>query len=284
MGWKARLALDYSASAAGTRLHFAHDGPLRVLKSLYPEGPGVCHNVLVHPPGGLVSGDDLCIDVTVSSGAHALISTPGATRFYKAKDPSDAAHQRVKLTVAENARLEWVPLETIAFAGCHGHNGVELQIAAGGQMIGWDVLTLGLPAADQPFDDAELPHASRFAQSIHWPGHWHERALIRGDDARLMNSHVGLAGQRSIGTLWFASGSAWKREQMEQLAEALRASWANAPDAKLCGCTWLDPHLLVVRSLGPVAEPVMQRMQQSWALLRQSVWGLAPQSPRIWAV
>ena len=45
MGWHARLALDYRTQQDRTVLHFTHDGPLRVLKSLYPEGPAICHNV-----------------------------------------------------------------------------------------------------------------------------------------------------------------------------------------------------------------------------------------------
>ncbi|MCB1988597.1 MAG: urease accessory protein UreD, partial [Burkholderiaceae bacterium] len=109
MSWHARLDLDYTAEAARTVLRFAHTGPLRVLQSLHPEGPGVCHNVLVHPPGGLVGGDTLEVHAQVAAGAHALITTPGATRFYRSEGAT--ALQRTQLAVAEGARLEWLPLE-----------------------------------------------------------------------------------------------------------------------------------------------------------------------------
>ena len=104
MPWHARLQLDYRRDADRTVLHHAHEGPLRVLKSLYPEGTGICHNVLVHPPAGLVGGDRLDIDVQLHPGTHALISTPGATRFYR----SDGlpARQEVHVTLAAGARLE----------------------------------------------------------------------------------------------------------------------------------------------------------------------------------
>jgi urease accessory protein len=70
MGWHGHLQLDYRRADSRTVLQDRHDGPLRVLRSLYPEGPGVCHNVLVHPPGGLVGGDTLQIDATVAPHAH----------------------------------------------------------------------------------------------------------------------------------------------------------------------------------------------------------------------
>ncbi|MFS2051351.1 cytidylyltransferase domain-containing protein, partial [Variovorax sp. CT11-76] len=54
MPWHARLHLSYRHEADRTVARFRHDGPLRILQSLYPEGGAVCHNVLVHPPGGLV--------------------------------------------------------------------------------------------------------------------------------------------------------------------------------------------------------------------------------------
>src|SRR5437764_7229888 len=108
MSWNASLQLDYSREGARSVARFAHDGPLRILQSLYPEGDAVCHNVLVHPPGGLVGGDTLDVRVTVADGSHGLITTPGASRFYR----SDGAQalQDVQLRLAAGARLEWLPL------------------------------------------------------------------------------------------------------------------------------------------------------------------------------
>ena len=129
MTWHARLQLDYALEAARTVVRYQHSGPLRILQSLYPEGDAVCHNVLVHPPGGLVGGDTLDIAATVASRAHALITTPGATRFYRSAD--EPALQRTRLSLADGARLEWLPLETIGYSGCLAENRLTLQLAPG---------------------------------------------------------------------------------------------------------------------------------------------------------
>ena len=113
MGWHGHLTLDYRRSAARTVVLDRHDGPLRILQSLYPEGDAICHNVLVHPPGGIVAGDVLEIDVNLASGSHALVTTPGATRFYRST--GDSALQTLTARVAEGARFEWLPLETILY-------------------------------------------------------------------------------------------------------------------------------------------------------------------------
>jgi urease accessory protein len=82
--WPARLVLTAARDGAGaTRVHARHDGPLRLLKTLYPEGAGIAHAVLVHPPGGLVGGDRLDIQLDLQAGAHLLVTTPAATRFYR---------------------------------------------------------------------------------------------------------------------------------------------------------------------------------------------------------
>ena len=152
MPWHARLQLDYTLEGTRTVARHAHNGPLRILQSLYPEGDAVCHNVLVHPPGGLVGGDTLDITATVGPGAHGLVTTPGATRFYKSTGAE--AVQSLTAKVAPGARLEWLPLETIAYRSCKAINRMRFELAPGAEMMGWDVLALGLPAASEAFDDA----------------------------------------------------------------------------------------------------------------------------------
>src|SRR6478735_6211340 len=125
MSWRAQLRLDYTVEGARSVARFAHDGPLRILQSLYPEGDRTCHNVLVHPPGGLVGGDTLDIAIRARAGSHGLVTTPGATRFYRSD--GEIALQRTRITLDEGARLEWLPLEAICYSGCIAHNHVSLQ-------------------------------------------------------------------------------------------------------------------------------------------------------------
>jgi urease accessory protein len=276
MPWHAQLQLDYRREAERTLLHHLHDGPLRILKSLYPEGGAICHNVIVHPPGGLVGGDRLDIDLHLGSGAHALVSTPGATRFYSA-DEADAL-QQVTITLDAGARLEWLPLETIAHPGCRAHNRLSATLAEGAEMIGWDVTALGLPAAGQAFDHG------LYRQRIELPGLWLEHATIDATDTRLLDSPLGLGGQRCLGSLWFASGTAFTRDGREQLLEEVRAVAGQAPADVRAGATCPHPQVLVLRAVAPVVEPLMALFQQTWAALRPAAWGLPNTPPRIWRV
>src|SRR5687768_3348963 len=111
MGWHGRLELRYRHDGTRTTVHDRHSGPLRVLQSLYPEAPGICHNVLVHPPGGIVGGDVLELDLALGAQSHALLTTPGATRFYRSA--GETALQSLDARLEDGARLEWLPLETI---------------------------------------------------------------------------------------------------------------------------------------------------------------------------
>lgn len=276
MGWQANLSLNYRRTAHGCALQFSHDGPLRVLKSLYPEGPGVCHSVLVHPPGGLVEGDVLDIQLRVQPGAHALVSTPGATRFYKSA--GTPAVQQVQLTLESDARLEWLPLETLAYPGCMARNHMTLSLAPGAELLAWDITALGLPATRQPFDRGSLH------QRLSWPGHWLEQAHIQADDQRLLESPLGLAGHRCLGTLFLACGTEMGVQRRDALLEAVRTALQGHPLAMTTGVTCPNGHVLVVRTLAPLVEPVMDLFKQLWAQLRSQAWNLTPHPPRIWSV
>jgi urease accessory protein len=276
MAWLAHLRLNYRHDAGRTLLAFEHDGPLRVLKNLYPEGPAICQNVLVHPPGGLVEGDTLDIAVHVQAGAHALISSPGATRFYRSTGAP--ATQQVRIQVDTGARLEWLPLETIAYNGCQARNHMTLNVAPGAELLAWDVTALGLPAADLPFESGTLH------QRLHWPGVWLEEGQISATDTRLMQSPMGLAGHRCLATLVLASGTPLSATRQDQLLDAVRTAVGTHPLAASTGATCPNPHVLAVRILAPLVEPAMALCQQLRAVLRKQAWSLDANAPRIWQV
>ena len=276
MTWHAKLSLNHRRDGPRTTVRYEHTGPLRILKSLYPEGEAICHNVIVHPPGGLVGGDVLDIRVRLDACAHALVSTPGATRFY-ASDDLEAA-QRVTTDLAEGARLEWLPLEALAYPGGRALNQLTATLAPGAEMLAWDVTALGLPASDQAFS------RGRITQRLELPGLWLEQAHIDASDHRLLSSPLGLAGQRCLGSLLFAVGEPLERKRREHLLEAVRSALQSLPQGVQAATTCPNPQLLLVRALALVVEPMMATLQGCWAALRQEAWQIKPVPPRIWGV
>jgi urease accessory protein len=274
MGWHGHLQLNYRRAADRTVLHDRHEGPLRVLQRLYPEGPGICHSVLVHPPGGIVGGDVLGLEAALAPGAHALITTAGATRFYRSA--GETATQRVELRLEGDARLDWLPLESIAFSGCLAENALRFTLDPAAEMLGWDILALGLPASAQPFV------RGRYLQSIELPGGWLERGTIDADDRLLLDSPLGLAGRRAMATLFFAAGSALADARRAALLEdARRISGAHAL-AETAGTTSPMPQVVVLRVLAPAIEPALALCTQVWQAWRRLAWDLPAVPPRVW--
>ncbi len=276
MSWEASLRLDLGVEAGRTVARFRHDGPLRLLQTLYPEGDTVAHHVLVHPPGGLVGGDRLAIDIDVGPGAHGLLTTPGAGRWYRSDGAP--ARQQVRLSLAAGARYEWLPLEAICHSGCIAENDLALTLAPGAEAIAWDVLALGLPASGQPFVAGSV--LQRFALGDGWL----DRGRIAAADTLLMDGPLGLAGHRCLGTLVFAAGQALPRGRREAALEAARAVIEAHGLAPTAGATAPCDEAVVLRVLAPVVEPAMALLRQVRAAWRTALWELPPTAPRTWAL
>jgi len=276
MPWHAKLHLDYSLEQGRSVARHRHTGPLRILQSLYPEGDTVCHNVLVHPPGGLVGGDTLELAIHVATGSHGLMTTPGATRFYRAEDAP--ARQITHLALDEGARLEWLPQETICYSDCRAENSLTMDLAPGAEVMGWDITALGLPHADLPFERGYLQ------QHLQWPGVWLERARIAADDGLLMRGRAGMAGMRCIATFYLACGTPLARARKESALEAARSLIADNRLAASAGATSPNPQVVLVRVLSDQVEPTVQLLRTIRLAWRQEQWGLSAAAPRIWAM
>ncbi len=265
--WHASLALRVRSAGGRSLLSTEHRGPLRVQKALYPEGDGVCHAVLLHPPGGIAGGDALAIDVDVAANAHALVTTPGAAKWYKAN--GRVASQRVTLDVAGG--LEWLPQEAIVFDAAHARSTIDIRVAPGGTLIGWDIVALGRHAAGERFAHGLFAQTIRL--QIEDELAWVERTRLHGSDA-LLASPVGLAGQHVFGCLW-AAGPAFDDDALERLRGALPAEAA--------ALTRLTPRLVVARALGGSTQAVRAALTSVWAALRPTMFGRPAVAPRLWA-
>lgn len=266
--WQATLALDYRLQGDRTVVSRRHSGPLLVQKALYPEGGHLAQTLLIHPPGGIAGGDSLALDVDVQAGAQALITTPGATRWYKAN--GRVASQRVALRIAGG--IEWLPQEAIVFDAAEAGSQIDIELTGEARMIGWDIVMLGRNAAGESFTRGTFTQTIRLLQAGRLQ--WIERTRLVGGDP-LLGSPIGLAGNPVFGCLW-AAGPQWRDETVEALRERLPA--ATAP------LTRLAPRLLLARTLGATSRAVREALEAVWRELRPLVFDGRPAvPPRIWA-
>lgn len=263
-GWLARLELLLRAEAGRTRVvRRRHRGPLLVQRPFFPEGP-VCHLYLVHPPGGIVSGDHLQLDLQAVDGAHALVTTPAATKFYRARDDEPARLEQ--MLRVRDAALEWLPQETLVFSGAHARSRTRVDLAGDSRFIGWEVCCLGRPASDESFTHGSVVQDFEL---------WRDGRPLLVDALRLkpgraLSSSWGLAGATALGSLL-----AWPCGTGE--LQAVR----ELQDGHLA-CTLVDD-VLLVRATGAQAEPLRRRLQQAWTRLRPRLLGRQSLPPRIWA-
>jgi len=269
--WHAKLELGYDCDGGATRLaRRRHVGPLMVQKPFYPEGRELCHSVLLHPPGGVAGGDRLEVEINVSTGAHALITTPGATKWYRSAGP--LAEQRTTLAISAGGSLEWLPQENIVFDRARARMSTQVQLEEGACYIGWDITRLGRTACGEHFDAGELRSRTEILRAGRRL--WGDYARIEGG-ATLLQSPAGLAGRPVMGTFLAAACAIERR-----LLEAGRA--VVPPDTAEFAVTAL-PGVLVARYLGDSAAAARAYFIGVWRVVRAALLGREVSLPRIWS-
>ena len=267
-GWRARLKLGYETRGGKTVLaENSHSGPLQVQKPLYPEGE-VCHTCILHPPGGVVGGDRLAIELSVSANGHALVTTPGATKFYRSG--GEPAIQIQNLDV-HGGLLEWFPQDSIIFPGARARIETNINLKGAAVFIGWEVLCLGLPTKNERFSSGTMHSSIRLYQDGR-PLFIDRLGITSEKD---LDSPAGLRGYPVCATL-LATGVA--KETIEKLRQLLPEN----SETFLTGMT-MQNGLLVCRYLGGSTFEARSIFQSIWTGLRPSLANRDACPPRIWS-
>ncbi|MEB0079326.1 urease accessory protein UreD [Pseudomonas sp. CCI3.2] len=267
--WHAELELGYGRFGDSTRPTLRrHQGPLRVQKHLYAEGPEVCQHIIVHPPGGIAGGDRLDISVNVGADAWAQLTSPGAAKWYRAAGP---AFQQLELRVEAGATLEWLPQETIVFSAAQAELATHIELQGDARVLYWDVVALGRPACGERFD---LGHFQSQVE-IRRDGRllWHERQRVIGNDG-LLDSPIGLGGKPVFATLLVTG---------EASGDLLEACRNLAEELPVRGDLTQLPGLVVARCLADEALHARAWLIGLWKLLRPELLGREAVAPRIWS-
>ncbi|WP_194206927.1 urease accessory protein UreD [Superficieibacter sp. 1612_C1] len=261
-GWQASLALQFCHTAEKTLLRSArHSGPLTVQRPFYPEGD-TCHLYLLHPPGGIVGGDELTITVSLDPASHALLTMPGASKFYRSGGATARLNQRFDL--APDATLEWLPQDAIFFPGAQARVQTVFHLSEGSRLLAWDLLCLGRPVIGESFSRGQLDNRLEV---------WKDGVPLLIERLHLADGDLSpVANQPWVGTLLFYPAT-------EMLLDAVRERLA--PLGAFAGATLVDG-LLTVRFLSDDNLICQRAMRDIWRFMRPHLLQKPPVLPRIW--
>ena len=270
-GWDARLQLSFIERNGKTILaKKAHSGPLTIQKCLYPEGPNPAHALVIHPPGGVAGGDRLQLLFKLANSAKSLITTPGATKWYKSAGRQ--ASQTVTIEQHDDSHLEWFPQENIVFDGADVTLKTQVELSQNAHFAGWDISCLGRQASGEQWQQGRYQQVLQIKRDDRLI--WQENAVFK-PDSLMLTSIAGLRGFPVFGSFVVTAGHI-PDSVMEQCRHVTLNSVAQYGVSAL-------PEVFTARYIGNCAQEARQYFEQLWSCLRPWYANSHAVRPRIWA-
>ncbi|MDB5532543.1 MAG: urease accessory protein UreH, partial [Hyphomicrobiales bacterium] len=242
--------------AGRTRRKLVHeDGSLRVR---FPNAaPEALEAVIVNTGGGMTGGDRFAIEIALEAGASLIAGTAAAEKVYRSNGPD--AEMTVRLDIAEDARLFWLPQETILFDKARLSRSIDVDLAPGASLLMAEAVVFGRAAMGE------------FMTEGHVSDRWRVRRagkLIYADTARLNGAISEKLAQAAVtnggiafATVLYAPSAddlAQKLEQVRALDDTFKgeagiSAWNGVAVARLCaedGATLRHDLIAVLAALG----------------------------------
>jgi urease accessory protein len=272
------LHLSFEANeAGGTILRVKQQQPpWRVVRGFpAPTGETLAH---VHNlSGGILDTDSLSWRVDVGPRAQAQVTSTGATRVYRSRSPGSRASQCMRVCVASDAYLEYLPDQLIPFAGSRFDQKARVEIERGGSLIWCDRVAPGREASDEIFrfesltSDFELVAAGQPIAIERWtlaPLVQRMDSIARlGPFRHFASCYICRAGEPA---------SYWKtfESQMQTVADQFTSAEV------LWGVTSLRAHGLAIRGLAISGRSLAGGLVEIWKAAKWILCGRVATLPR----
>lgn len=249
-------------------------GPYTVQRSFYPEG-GICHLILLHPPGGLVEGDCLELSTSLDKQSHCVMTTPSAGKVYRCE--SVEAGQKQEFHLSDHSVLEWFPQETILFANSKSNLHTSISLEKEARFIGWELICLGRPIAKDNFEGGYL--SQHIEIKVDNQPVLNERLVIDSVESKdpALSSDWGFADYTVFGSLYITGASKAHLDIARKVIDEFGASKKHFRIAAS-----LVDGLLICRGLTSQSRHLKTAFMQIWSALRHELLGVEMNTPRIW--
>ncbi len=136
----------FKASGGYTRIAHLHEHGGFRLGFPTTHAPHV-ETVLVNSGGGIAGGDRLTVDIAAGDSTDVVFTTTSAERIYRSTGAD--AHADIKLSIAPGARLDWLPQQTILYAGARLRRRFDVDVASRGRLLLAEMTTFGRIASGE---------------------------------------------------------------------------------------------------------------------------------------
>jgi urease accessory protein len=264
------LRLEYATRDGRTIIARSHcTTPWHLLPPIYLDDTGAAYTLLVNPSGGLVGGDRLSIDMKVDEGAHVLISAPSANRVYRSE--GEVSEQHITLTVGPGAIVEWLPEQTIPFAGSRFRQTLHATLAPGATILLWDAIASGRIARGERWALATLENEIRITTAS--GASLLERYAL--DPATNLGA-IGLAADWDYVASLYVVNDAVAPEVWSRLETRLGLALDEHAEHILGGVSQPAVPGVAVKLLAKTAPDLTKMLDALWAAVRAELWNLPP--------
>jgi urease accessory protein len=295
-----------------------------VQRALYPEPDstdnsqaGICHIYVLYPPAGIADDDRLTLEFDLQSNSHAVITTPGAGKWYgqrkslRSSRPSYSskfnngtqsansntsndyfndvvsAEQHIDARLDDHAVLEWLPQESIYYDYSNSNANNRFYLAKTASLLTWDIAVFGRQAYQETFANGHYVNRLEI---------WREGNLLVSEctsqqaNARWFISPLGLNNQHVHGSFWAIPSTEVIAPELQnnplKLGQYLDATITDL--RHLIDQQSLPIHCthnfqgINCRYLGADVRACFEAFYQIRELIRSKWYALEPHRPRIW--